>query len=429
MVVFVFASGAWAGDYYAVGVQWFENQNYNKASENFEKAVKINPKNVNARYYLAQSYLMQKRISEATNQYNRIIILSPSSEAARLSAKGLSLVQQAYLAKGGVSKAPEISGYLSKYKDNYLNYILSPSGTTMRWASFPVTVYIQPKKQKEAAKGAFLQWQEKSNNLVSFKFVNSAKEAQLKVDFQNQLETTSTKESYIAGYSKPYYQDNKLIGSEIHILAVDPGTKKEIEGNDISFSTLHEIGHSLGFLGHSPNKDDVMAGHASGAKTSLTQRDINTLMVFYKIEENSLIASTKGSSETKLQQALDYVKATPDKAVGWGNLGDIYRGKKMYPEAVKSYKKAISLEPEKADSYNLLGSAYSSMGDKKNAFENYKKACDLDKTNLFYIYQFGQLCLASGQKEIGRNYITAFIKANPQSLSDGKIQELIKAYR
>lgn len=424
--MFLLSTETFAGDYYFVGVDAFKKGVYDKAEANLEHAIRINPKNVNARYYLAQTYLMQKRISDAKGQYNRIIILAPTSDAAILSQKGLFLIKQSELGTNVAAVASNDD--LAMYRDNYLDYVLV-GGEIKKWASFPIKVYIEPKKQKTAAQKAFEQWQRKSKNLVSFQFVNSAANAQITVDFKDKLETSSGDQSYIAGFSKPYGKGNNITHSEIHILAVDPSTKQEIGDYFITFSTLHEIGHSLGFKGHSPNENDVMAATSTTAKTDLTQRDLNTLNVFYKIDQKTLLARNKGQTDVQLQQALDYVKKIPGKAVGWTNLGDIYRSKKMYSEAIKNYSKAISIEPDKAETYNLLGSTYLQTGDAKNAFINLKKACDLEKSNSFYLYEFAKLCLNAGQKEVGRNYINTYLQANPQGQSDEKIQSLLGLYK
>lgn len=428
VLISMFSTRAWGADYFYSGVNCFNKGSYEKAAANLEYVIKINPKNVDARYYLAQTYLKQKRIDDAKNQYNRILILAPTSDAGRLSQKGLYLIKQSEM---GVTVAltPTSGNNLALYQDNYLNYVLSNDDKILKWDAFPIKVYIEPKAQKSIAQKAFQQWQEKSKNLVSFNFVKSAEQGQITVDFKDKLESTSSKESYIAGYSKPYYQGDKIVKSEIHILAINPETGENLADNFILFSTLHEIGHSLGFKGHSPNENDVMAATATDPKINLTQRDINTLNVFYKTDEKTLLASNKGQTDVQLQQALDYVKQTPDKAVGWTNLGDIYRNKKMYSNAIINYKKAISLEPDKAETYNLLGSTYVDSGDNKSAYTNLKKACDLDKSNDFYLYQFAKLCLSMGQKDIGKSYINAFLKTNPQATSDDKIQSLLKQYK
>lgn len=424
-LISTFSLQAFASDYYSLGVSNFKKGRYEKASFDLEKAVKINSKNVNARYYLAQAYLMQKRTFDAINQYNRIILLAPTSDAAILSQKGLYLIKQSEMGKSGTI---ELSDDLAAYQDNYIDYVLTNDGSALKWSSFPINVYIEPKAQKSLAQKAFEQWQGKSNKLVSFNFVNNPAQGQITVDFKDKLETNASKDSYIAGYSKPYCKGHNIIKSEIHILAINPETGQALGDDFITFSTLHEIGHSLGFRGHSPNENDVMAPSATTPKLSLSQRDINTLFVLYKSSPKDLLARNKGQTDVQLQQALDYVKQLPDKAVGWTNLGDIYRSKKMYSNAIINYQKSISIEPNKAETYNLLGNTYLDTGDSKNAFSNLKKACDLDKSNAFYLFQFAKLCLQSGQKSIGQNYLNEFIENNPQMKSDEKIQNLLKLY-
>lgn len=424
IAIFVFASSVLAKDYYALGVNCFKQGDYVNAEKNFTSAVKISPKNVNARYYLAQTFLVQKKITEATDQYNRIIIINPSCPAARLSVKGLALIAQSY--EGKTSGSMPLSDDLAAYSDNYLDYVLPSDGVLMKWEAFPIKVYIEPKKQQAEVKRAFDLWQEKTP--VSFRFVNSEKQAQITVDFKDQLETSSTKESYIAGFSKPYYQNNHISKSEIHILSKDPETGQDINNEDIFSTALHEIGHSLGMKGHSPNKDDVMAAQTSGVKPSLSKRDINTMTLICKVDQKTLAARPKSNTDLKLQQALDYVKNTPEKAVGWANLGDVYKGKRMYSDAILNYKKAISIEPGKAELYNLIGVTYSESGDSQKALDNYKKACDLDKSNTFYMYQLGQQYLKMGQKDIGKSYLDTFLKANPQAMFDEKIKVLLESY-
>lgn len=425
-VTILFCAKVFAADYYFVGVDAFKKGVYDKACLNLEHAVRINPKNVNARYYLAQTYLMQKRTNDAKEQYNRIILIAPASDAAILSEKGLHLIMQT---ENQTKNVPVSNNLLEVYKDNYIDYVLANDGKILKWAFFPVSVYIEPEKQKNAALIAFKQWQEKSKNLVSFTFVNSPSNAQITVYFKDKLEYVGENEDYITGFSKPYYQGNYLFKSVIYILIVEPDTNKEVSDDFITFSTLHEIGHSLGFKGHSPNQNDVMAATSKAVKTNLTQRDLNTLNLFYKINTKTLLARNKGQTDVQLQQAFEYVKFYPDKSVGWANLGDIYRNKKMYSDAIKNYRKAVSIEPDKAEFYNLLGSAYANTGDNKNAFSNLKKACDLDKSNLFYLVQFAKICLYSGQKEIGRVYINSFLASNPAYKNDEKIQNLLRTYK
>lgn len=362
--------------------------------------------------------ILSNLVCRAFAAQNSFVIIAPVDDSS-LSQEGFSLIN---------SSKKNTSDSLSKYKDNYLDYVLSSDGRVIKWATFPIKVYIEPTREKNIAQSAFLQWQKASGNLVSFVFVDSPQQAQITVDFMNNLETTSTQQAFISGYSKPYYANNCISKSEIHILAINPKTKTQMPDDFILFSTLHEIGHSLGFKGHSPDNEDIMAVQTKEIHTAITPRDINTLNMFYKIDAKTLSLSAQRAFNIKLAQAMDYVKAHPEKSTGWANLGDIYRDKKLYSEAIRNYNKAIFIEPDKAEYYNLAGSTYYNIGDGRNAFMDLKKACDYEPSNVFYLYQFALVCYRLGQGQTGKNYINEFLKQNPQSISDEKIQHLLRLY-
>ncbi len=410
-------TGALAVDRYTLGVQAYKKGDYENAVINFEYVIKNNSKNVNARYYLAQVYLRQNRVSDAKNQYNRIIFLAPESLAAKLSQKGLSLIVQS---ENGVQVASNADN--SDFGDNYLLYVLPDENKILKWSNFPISVFIESKAQKEIAIQAFKQWQAKSKNLVSFNFVNSKAQAQIVVVFKDKLESTSVKDSYVAGYSKPYYKNGAFSKSEIFILVINPSTGEILSDDYVLFSTLHEIGHSLGFKGHSNSDEDVMAPSATLPKTQLTQRDINTLKAFYTITEEQLAARKTTGADVRLQQAMEYVKRTPDKSVGWANLGDIYASKKMYSQAIQSYRHAISLEPESAELYNLLGAVYEKTNDSKNALDNFEKASALDKNNSFYLYKYAQYCQKTGKTAKAKSLVSEYLKNHPEEASDERFK-------
>ncbi len=302
------------------------------------------------------------------------------------------------------------------------------NGKPIKWASFPVTVYIQPNEEKNTVKEAFNKWQAICKNIVSFKFQDSSKNAQIIVDFKNQLESTSTDKGFIAGYSKPYTRNGLMSKSEIHLLSVDPKTKIKRSHDEILGTALHEIGHSLGISGHSPNENDIMFASSNKPKLEPTQRDKNTIYMLYAVNDTALATRNIGSKDLRLQQALDYVKNTPDKSVGWVNLADIYRQKKMFKEAIINYQKAAAIEPDKADIYHLTGNTYLQMGDTEKAYTNLKKACDLDSKNSSYILSFAKICLQAGKKSVGLEYAQRYFKANPDGSSDENLQKILMYY-
>lgn len=337
------------------------------------------------------------------------------------------LLQDGVLPVGNLKKKPNVNKSI-RNNNNYLDYVLSSDGRAIKWPYFPIKVYIEPKRQKNIALQAFLKWQSCSNNLVSFVFVESPQDAQITVNFFDRLESTSTQQAFISGYSKPYYVNNSISKSDIYILTLNPRTKTEMSDDFILFSLLHEIGHSLGFRGHSPNPDDIMTLQTTRILTNITARDINTLKLFYKADYKTLSSSSQRAFNIKLTQAMDYANMHPEKSTSWANLGDIYRDKGLYREAIINYNKAICIEPQKAEYYNLVGMTYYNVGDYRNAFLNLKTAVDYEPSNSFYLYQFALVCYRIGQAQTGIAYLNEFLRQNPQSNSDDKIQSLLKLY-
>lgn len=411
------SSSAFAGDYYTVGINCYNRGLYDKAIQNLEHAVRISPKNVNARYYLAQAYLAEDMIQDAQEQYSRIILLSPNSEAGKLSQKGIYIIEQAYRDAESPSKKATASS-----SENYLAYVIENPSSIKRWAVFPISVYIEQNKHRNLAIQACNQWATKTG-VVKFNFVTSSN-AQITIKFQDSLESNSTKENFLAGTSKPYYKGDDIIKYDVKILMIDPSTKVPLSDNMVYFTVLHELGHALGFKGHSPVKEDVMYASATSAKTQLTQRDINTMKMLYGYDKKTLIAMLKGSGDVGLSEALSYVKKFPNRAISWENLGDAYKSRNQYTKAIEAYKKAVSVEPDKADAYALLGNAYAKVNEFSNAYPIARKACDLDKKNISYVYQLAEICTNNGQRAVGLSYINQYIKANPEAAGDAKLIRL-----
>ena len=60
------------------------------------------------------------------------------------------------------------------------------------------------------------------------------------------------------------------------------------------------------------------------------------------------------------------------------NLGYQMLGAKDYVRALSYFKKAAELDPTNPNVYDSLGECYKTMGDKKNAIKNYKKSLSLN---------------------------------------------------
>lgn len=100
LVCFLLTNLAFA-DSFSSGVSAYNSQNYINALKHFQSAVKEDPFNSSARYYLAITYVKNKKPAEAIKEYNFILRTDPGSDAARLASAGLNLLQNS---SGSVNK-------------------------------------------------------------------------------------------------------------------------------------------------------------------------------------------------------------------------------------------------------------------------------------------------------------------------------------
>lgn len=72
------------------------------------------------------------------------------------------------------------------------------------------------------------------------------------------------------------------------------------------------------------------------------------------------------------------IKMSPTYSEAINNLGTIYYAKKSYRKAVGQYKKALKVNPNSASIHSNLGTAHFARKKYKDAFASYQKALELD---------------------------------------------------
>ena len=96
-------------------------------------------------------------------------------------------------------------------------------------------------------------------------------------------------------------------------------------------------------------------------------------------------------AEAALKQDL---KANPEHAAAWFNLGTVYLNKKQYPDAQKALRQAVRLNPQDADAWNNLGLIAGEQENYAEALEDFRNSARADPNhltaveNMMRIYQF-----------------------------------------
>ncbi len=157
----------------------------------------------------------------------------------------------------------------------------------------PLKVFIKPGDTTDGYKPefsillqqAFSEWADASQRQASFILTNNPRQAQI-----------------ICGWTSDKNDMTKLTEGGHALLIPDGHNIKEVQitiltktpsGADLSDKyfkrvALHEVGHALGLVNHSPNPHDMMFGNplTSGMDCTLTARDKNTLVALYSIDKS-----------------------------------------------------------------------------------------------------------------------------------------------
>ena len=166
--------------------------------------------------------------------------------------------------------------------DSYFREIAA-NGKIVRWnkASFPLKVYIEdstdlPDYYREVVMSAYQTWQRASEGLVSFMFVETPEEADMKCYFKNPSDSPSI------GAQSFEVKGDIIEGSTINFKKTDE-KKHNLDSKQLFSSALQEIGHSLGLNGKSPSIYDVMYPIGTKFNTEITARDLKSLALLYSV--------------------------------------------------------------------------------------------------------------------------------------------------
>ena len=274
ILTLLFANPVFAQDFFEEGKTEYYKSNYQEAQKLFLKELQQNPQNYPCRYFLAHTYVHNNEITKAKEEYNKIITFSPVPSIQKLAMQSLYNLNN----PEKITKQKQTYTFANN-KDNYFEYI-KLKGNYVRWNEFPINVYISPNEYSHIIKSAFTQWTKATQGLVSFNFVENTISSQITVSVVDNL-STPYKENYEAGLATVNAKNNIIYKSHIDILRTNPTTNEKLDSSLILTTTLHEIGHSLGIQGHSPNNNDLMSAINHNGTKKITQRDLNTLGKLY----------------------------------------------------------------------------------------------------------------------------------------------------
>lgn len=359
-----------------LGKKAYDQKDYQRAYKDLDFALKLNPLNPNIRYYFVKTLIQMRPTLEVQRDLYETSQNNFSDSADVIAEQQIQAWKDQILFKVG---------------DNYIEQVPFDN-KILRWdaKTFPIKVNINnlskntvPVYYINEIQKAFLQWQNDTSDFIKFQFVNNPNDAQIvvKIVTDDQRQSCTTEEcKYVAAFTEPFLKKNLL--DKMIITIYDKNTKDNFLGQKQLYNTiLHEIGHSLGIMGHSYNPDDLMymernelTDNPDGSNDVdnlkyISSADLNTLILLYELIPDItntpwdkfdtshqffspiIIGSDEEITSRKMLEAQNYIKNAPNIPNGYIDLAAAYSDQKEYSKAITTLNKALRLSHSNNEKY------------------------------------------------------------------------------
>lgn len=370
LVIFMLYKSPFAASYYyGQAKKVYDSGKYEQSLPLFEKSLFVSPNNLVTRYYyvlaLSKSkptYSVQKKLYEMGN--------SKKDDEAKKYARYQAVSLRHKLLVG--------------VEDNYI-LNAAQGNDILRWdiKSFPLKVYFEnsnavPNYYISNIEKAMNQWTTRTN-FVKFNIVKVEQGADIVIKFSDIPADVCADGvcKYTVAYTDPVVSsDNLLKRMNLTFYKTNPRNENFSE-REVYNTALHELGHTLGLMGHSDNPADLMFASNENNQNMyvayrsdfqyLTMRDLRTLALLYRLEPT--ITNVKnlhrenfyypplilGSEDARLQKKLaefeKYTKEYPNFASGYINLASVYVDMGDFDSALEKLNTASSLAKTQDENY------------------------------------------------------------------------------
>lgn len=351
-------SGAY---YYNKAKKLYAAGQYEQSLPVFEHSLFSDPNNILTRFY----YVLALSKSEPTYDVQKKLYMMGNSKQEDEAKK--------YARYQAVSLRHKL---LQGVEDNYI-YNAASGNDILRWdiKSFPLKVYFEnldsvPAYYKENIDRALKQWTDRTN-FVKFTQVNDQDSANIIVKFSDLPPDICTGGvcKYTVAYTDPVISSDRML-KKMNLTFYKTNPRKEnFSPLEVYNTALHEFGHTLGIMGHSDRKSDLMYSSNENNMNMyalyrsdfqyLSMRDLRTLALLYRMEptitnvknldKSNLYYSPliMGSVDARLRKKLvelkKYIEDYPQFAAGYINIASVYADMGDFDSALRALNTANNL--------------------------------------------------------------------------------------
>ncbi|HEY9676395.1 MAG TPA: tetratricopeptide repeat protein [Drouetiella sp.] len=255
---------------------------YDEALKDLTESIKINSNIPIAWVNLAGLYQSTGNLPKAIETYEEYLRKFPTDKNAADARGILDIIKQTNKQNAANNATPD--------SPDYFLSVRKYGPEKWRLDQFPLKVFVSHGDPTHGYQenfyapmcSAFTEWQQKTNNAVSFVFVDSPAAADISVRWTNDLTQIAT--SGEAGDCRTKLLGPDIRHADITMLLISPSDSIPLGPALVHWVGLHEIGHALGIAGHSVNPHDIMYSTMSYDydRHSLSSRDLATMHRVYE---------------------------------------------------------------------------------------------------------------------------------------------------
>lgn len=320
--------------------EFYQNRQYEQSLPYFERALFATPNDSLMRYSYVIALSKAKPTYSVQKKLYTIANSEPKDEATKTAKTSVAILKRRLLAE---------------FRNNYISHAVD-GNEVLHWdiKSFPLKVYMEnpdevPQYYIDNINKALSIWTRRTN-FIKFTQVNDKQSADIVISFMDIPKDICSSNvcNYTIAYTEPKVNNQKILKKmNLTFYKTDPLNKK-FTSSEILNTALHELGHTLGIMGHSDNPRDLMYATKNNGDRyfnslpppDLTVNDLRTLVLLYRIKptisNNANLHSETfyyapiiiGSEDERLQKKITeferYVQKYPTIASGYINLASTY---------------------------------------------------------------------------------------------------------
>lgn len=324
------------------GICLYELGRYWGALSQLEKVLELDKHNSQAYLYLGHCYSRTRKIAEAVRCYEQFMEFSKGKDDEQRYKALIEALKSELVAAESSKPAAQGTASGDYMKDTTVNGIYRWSESRM-----PITVFIEPADSvsgyrpefDDILRRAFQEWTTVTKSKVKFEVLNKRDNAEMIVSWTDDLHAPELKAE--AGKASIVQDSDGIKSADIKLLTFSPFKEGPIVSQFLYLVCLHEIGHALGLLGHSPYPDDIMYPILS-EQSGITPRDVKTFQAVYAAADESLAVASGDKQASDENQFSRLSPANQAELLVKIGTKAVFAGK--YEESIASLEKALKLD-------------------------------------------------------------------------------------